>query len=556
MKATQSRNEPATQNDSHNSFLTNSKASVESPASTWISNRSSKGGSKKPKKQPDEPDAFDRLHYYSPYFAKLLNPDQPDVTAAALLTNIAYWQNSRYGVKKIDGRRYAYRSLTDLTVDCPYLKKSSIRKALRRLENALGADFIIRKENVFHFSIGQQTMELLTARRKTRKDKENEKTLKFSFSPRDAKVLQSIRSAVLLGNLRYQIVEFTEPLKDDRGNIYGELRPFVLSRILGFSDDTISRSLVELCEMGHLVRHADQVTFYALREGFKPENTGFNDSAKVHTITAKVHTITAEVHRHAAEVNSDHVPKPSECIVNQCIASVEKVTCINECLNEDGNECIKDCNMTEPASQLCHPPLKSKGLKLLSDWADDKLSKMRSGESRKTEPASVHQDELPYDLIDPHGMAYDFESEGHGILQQDLNNEIAILKEWFRDEGHKVTVEDEAKFRRFFTDNSKIDAWKLIELYGQMTNPLNILNGKNWDNHETGILKKARTPKQFLRYMPQIIHLLNWDGEEEHKDVMIGPPFDGLNYAYLGKAPNSEIVFMDDGPMPIEIVED
>jgi hypothetical protein len=212
--------------------------------------------------------------------------------------------------------------------------------------------------------------------------------------------------------------------------------------------------------------------------------------------------------------------------------------------------------MTEPATQLCHPPLKSKGLKVLSDLAEAKLSKIRSGEIRITEPASVHQDELPYDLIDPHEMAQAFESEGHGILQQDVDNEIALLKEWFRDKGHKVTAEDESKFRRFFTDNSKIDAMKLMDLYGQMTNPLIILDGKNWGQHPERILKKARTPKQFLRYMPQIIVLLNWDGEEDPKRVTIEPPFDGLNYAYMGKAPNSSIVFLDDGPMPIEIVED
>ncbi len=42
MKTTQSRNESANQNEKRNSFLITSKASVESPASTWVSNRSSK----------------------------------------------------------------------------------------------------------------------------------------------------------------------------------------------------------------------------------------------------------------------------------------------------------------------------------------------------------------------------------------------------------------------------------------------------------------------------------------------------------------------------------
>jgi len=521
-------------------------------------------------KRPDaagslaEPEAVSKvkpaLHVYSRRIAEELNPDQHDVAAAALIQNLSFWQNNKYKQTMIEGRRHSFRSLSELQKDCPYLSKSGIHTALKRLELKLGEQFKIKRDkDKLWFSIGDTTMAKLKIKKKFGKGA-NENAMN-SFYPDDAVKTASIRSAVLLQNLKYQLKQFANPVKDAQGNKYGELNPKKLCGILNFSEDTIKRCLKEMCENNkHLIRHPTEPSFYALPEGFKaPENTASKEkqgAAEVDDQTAEIHTRTAEVHSQAAEVHSDHMPKSSECIVNQCITSVGKTTCINECLNEDGNECFKDCILTESASQLCHSPLKSKGLKVLSDLAEAKLSKMRSGEIRITEPASVHQDALPYDLINPHEIAHAFESEGHGILQQDLDNEIALLKEWFRGESHKVTAEDESKFRRFFTDNSKIDAMKLMELYGQMTNPLIVLDSKNWGQHHERILRKARTPKQFLRYMPQIIHLLNWDGEEDHESVTIEPPFDRLNYAYLGKAPNSKIVSLDDGTAPIEIVED
>lgn len=547
MTTTQSRSEAPTQNESHNSFLITSKASVESPATSWASNKGSRRRrAGKSKKEPAEDGAFDKLHYYSPHFAKLLNPAQPDVTAAVLLTNLAYWQNSRYGVKKIDGRSYAYRSLTELTEDCPYLKKTCIRKALLRMEAAFGPDFIVKRDrDVLHFSIAQKMMTLLTAKRKTRKDKEDEKTLKFSFSPRDAKVLQNVRSAVILGNLRYQIAEFTEPLKDDRDNIYGELRPSSLSRILGFSDDTISRSLVELCSTGHLIRHVDEMTFYAFGEGFRIGNIADNASAEVPSFSAEVHTPTAEVHRDAAKVHSDGLQNASQTIEKQWPPKAILPRYINGCVNEDVNEGIKDRDLTRQAMLPRHHSSTSTGLALFRELSEAKLAKMRASKNCHSSDVMIHEDELPYDII-----TYDCMTASERVKEN-----VDFMVDAFASYDQKLTADDKKKFGRIFTDNPHLEGSDLYELYAEMrSGPLAWVSKTEMVKHAPGILTKVKTAKGFLRYLPQIIKLLEWDGCSEFEHIDVDDHLSDLNYAYLGRAPKSTVVNLDDGRVDIEIL--
>jgi hypothetical protein len=501
------------------------------------------------------------LHFYSRQIAEELNPKQHDVAAAALIYNLSLWQDNNYKQTRIDGKRYCFRSLTDLEKDCPYLTKSGIHKALKRLEEKLGDQFKIKRdEDKLWFSIGDETMAKL--RVKGLYGMSAGVNTMNSFYSEDAIKTGSIRSAVLLQNLKYQLKNFARPNTDAHGNKYGELSPKKLCAILKFSEDTIQRSLANMCKKGYLIRHPTAQSFFALPEGFKsPQNTETKEkqqAAEVHAQAAEVHIRTAEIHSQAADVHSDDAINPSEYIDDQSIAKVEKVTCINESCNKGENEGFKDCYLTETASQLCQPSLMSNGLKILSDLAEETLSKMQSDQSAKSIPATVQQDELPYDLIDPHEMPYDHESEGQIRFQSDLDDEITLLKNFFRIKEHKVTADDESKFRRFMTDNPKIESLNLIELYEQMSDPL-VIAGNKKSQKRKRILQKARTPKQFLKYMPQIIHLLHWDGDEEeggHDNVKIDPPFDALNYAYMGRAPNSSIVVLDDGTVPTEYVDD
>jgi hypothetical protein len=208
------------------------------------------------------------LHVYSRRIAEELNPEQHDVAGAALIQNLSLWQNNKYPQTLIDGRRYSFRSLKELKDDCPYLKKSTIHKALQRLEEKLGDQFKIKRdEDKLWFSIGKDTMAKLKIDKK--KVKGSNKNVMNSFYRDDAFKTKNIRSAVLLQNLKYQLEHFPNPKKDEQGNKYGELSPKKLCGILNFSEDTIQRCLKEMCDNKHLIRHKTDRSFYALPDGFK-----------------------------------------------------------------------------------------------------------------------------------------------------------------------------------------------------------------------------------------------------------------------------------------------
>lgn len=524
-----------------------------------------------PPREPRKPrTAAQKLHYYSPAIAKQLNPKQPDVAAATVLTNLSFWQQNFYPSTFIDGRRHSFRSLKQLHADCPYLTESAIHKAIQRLERELGAEFVIRRDKkVLYFSIGGATMERLKIEKRTRKKKEDDSTKHLSFLPDDAKKTGSIRSAVILNNLRYQLTQFREPKQDAAGNKYGQLSAVKLAPILEFSADTISRALSEMCKDGHLIPHATDASFYALPDGFKgsipPISAGAEVHAKaaeVHTTPAEVHSASAEVHGKAAEVHRGTPSNPNQITDAQNITTDVLPGCINECGNEALNQCvrdvIKDRDYAGSASPPCDPLIVSKGLTLLMHSAEAKLAKMRLEGSVIKPRASVHQDELPYDIIDPYELAYEVVSERERTFYSALEEGIELLKVFFHHEGFKVTMEEGAKFRQLLTDNPKITAMDLCELYLKVKYPPLIFTSRKdlVESHPVGILTKVKTPSQFLKYLPQIIVLLNWDGEEEWEWVSIDEPFNDLNYAYLGKAPNSSIVSLDDGSVPIELIQE
>lgn len=194
---------------------------------------------------------------------------------------------------------------------------------------------------------------------------------------------------------------------------------------------------------------------------------------------------------------------------------------------------------------------------MLMNLAEAKLAKMRSGKEGNKPRASVHQDELPYDVIDPYELAYEVVSERERTFFADLDGEIQFLKDNFKNSGHVVTPDDEAKFRRFLTDNPHVDAMNLWELYGAVIHPpLTFASMKDQEAHPPGLLTKVKTPGQFLRYMPQLATLLDWDTGKRSRSESIDRPSYEWNYAYLGEAPQSSIVFLDDGTTPIEYVDE
>jgi len=69
---------------------------------------------------------------------------------------------------------------------------------------------------------------------------------------------------------------------------------------------------------------------------------------------------------------------------------------------------------------------------------------------------------------------------------------------------------------------------------------------KPWSH--SSLLTKVKTAKSFLRYLPQIIVLVNQGDKND-------PPWDDIDYSYLGKFPNSKLVQFDGGDVPKHYIE-
>ena len=471
------------------------------------------------------------LHFYCRELAKELNPKQHDITAAVVLYNISLWQNNNFRQTIIDGKRHSFRSLSDLQNDHPYLTESAIHKALIRLETKLPGEFLIRRDkNKLWFHVGDKTRE------------QQKKSTLNSFYSKDAIDAGSVRSAVLLANLKYSLGQFTDPKTDARRNKYAELSPKKLCPILNFSEDTIARSLKDLCQESHIIRHEQFPSFYALAEGFVRDETVLkcekattaevnSESAKVHTRTAEVHTETAEVHRYeGTDINES----------------------LNECLKED----IKGRIKTSSASP--------RGLIFLQKILQAKRCKNDTGSGhivRGTQHISrVDASLLPYDMIvSDEDMPYDHVAAGHEFFHEWVKNQVKDMRWHWQNDGQILDKDDAIKLQRLFHDNPRIDAGELYGLYAGMKidSPLHICSGKKALKKRPRLLKKVTTPKSFLKYLPQIIVMSFLEPDEDFKFVGdLDEPWDSFNYAYLGKEPNSKLVRLQGEQVPKVYVDD
>ena len=484
------------------------------------------------------------VHFYSPAIAKELNPKQPDIAAAVILYNLSLWQKNTYKQTSIDGRRYCFRSLAELNQNMPYLTKAAIHKAIIRLEKCLGNEFkILRDKEKLWFSIGDETMMKMSKHGRKAKDRNK----MHSFLVSDAIETDSIRAAVLLSNLKHQLDHFTDPVRDEAGNPYAELSPKKLCPILGFSEDTISRTLSDMIDSGKIHRHPQRTSFFALSQVIDGENGAPKHSksrpAKVHTQPAKVHSRPAEVHTQPAEVHSTTHETALEPLITLGVQRDDKVPYINECINEYSNECIKGRIRTANASHCCHDSSPSKGLLILESLACVKLSEIRSSNaSNQTSidlPPEVWDSLLPYDFVQP----------VHRVFNEFTDANVCEVKEFWKIHGVKMDKEDSSKLRQFFHDNPGIDSCDLCGLYENIVyGPLLVnYSGPMW---RSSILTRVKTAKAFLRYLPQIIVLVHQSDGEDPDDVQIPEPWNNLDYSYLGRAPDSKLVKLEGVDVP------
>lgn len=191
------------------------------------------------------------LHKYSPAIAKLLNPTQPDVAAAALFYQISLRQKNPCPRPWGISRMYALRSLHHLSQDCLYLSKPGVAKAIQRMRSKFQNGFFISRDFVkLSYSISEDLLKL-----------QKEDPL-ICFNPADAALHGNIRSAVLLRHMRCVMRDSQDWTLDNQGNRYVRMSPSKLSLKFGYSEDTISRCMKELRQKDVVFPHPEQPSWY------------------------------------------------------------------------------------------------------------------------------------------------------------------------------------------------------------------------------------------------------------------------------------------------------
>jgi hypothetical protein len=510
------------------------------------------------------------LHFFHPGIAKEINPEQPDITAAVILYNLSLWQRNKYRQTEIEGRRYSFRSLSQLHADHPYFTQAAIHKALQRLEKKLGNDFLVRRDkSKLWFSIGERIMKKISAVSGRKFEKLSKAACLLSFSVSDAEATKCVRSAVLLGNLKYALAHFTDPQRDAEGVPYAELSAIKLSPILGFSEDTISRCLKVMCAQKIIVKHPARPCFYTLKSAGLLVDI---QTAEVQTGPAEVHSQPAEVHSQPADVHSADASMLLEPLQNQGFQRVDETTYINECINSD----IKGHYRVALTSSNDSEDRSLTGLRLIKDRAKEVIQTLRSSSIKNDQVPAPHtpdhvsgqQPELPYDEVLActtayEDLPYDRVTEDMLTDSQWIDEQIQeVLDAWARQE-FSVDERDQKGLRQLFHDNPQLTAESLLELLSYChPDPLFY---REW-KLERGkydpqfFLKQAKTPKLMLRYLPQIITQVykrceNIEGRWQYEGD-VDAPFDQLNFDYLGGEKGSAICsFRHPDKIDVEYVE-
>lgn len=514
-------------------------------------------------KRSSNTDAPSLLHFYHPEIAEEINPKQPDITAAVILYNLSLWQRNKYRQTEIEGRRYSFRSLSQLHADHPYFTQAAIHKALHRIEKKLGNDFLVRRDkSQLWFSIGERIMKKISAVSGRKFEKLSKSASLLSFSVSDAQATGCVRSAVLLGNLKYALAHFTDPLRDEASVPYAELSAVKLSPILGFSEDTISRCLKAMCEQNIIVKHPSRPCFHTLKRA----------GLLVDTQTAEVQTRPAEVHSKPAEVHGADVSMLFEPLQNQGFQRVDETTYINECINSD----IKGHYRVPLTSSNDSADSSLTGLRLIKDRAKEVILTLRSSSIKNDQvhaprlPSHVSSEnpELPYDEVLACATAYedlpyDHVTEDMLTDSQWIDEQIQeVLDAWARQE-FSVDERDQKGLRQLFHDNPQLTAEALLELLS-FCRPDSLFYRewklKRGKYDPQFFLKQAKTPKLMLRYLPQIITQVykrceNIEGRWQYEGD-VEAPFDQLNFDYLGGEKVSAICsFRHPDKIDVEYVE-
>ena len=204
-----------------------------------------------------------------------LKSKKPDITGAFVLGTLQTWKNARRHARM--GNRVlgaVYQSVEGICEDLPWLDRSSVHRAIQRLEQAFPKDFIVDRSStrVLNFEISDKLTRLYFAKDRASK---NEGSVELALHISDAKKY-GVLKALLIRNLEYKTREdkVSSPLKDCQGRIYGEMSSSRLTQetssldgshsapILPFGRQSVNKAIRSLVRAGVFVEHLERRGFY------------------------------------------------------------------------------------------------------------------------------------------------------------------------------------------------------------------------------------------------------------------------------------------------------
>jgi hypothetical protein len=210
---------------------------------------------------------------------KKLNAKKTDITAAFVLRTLDTWKKSRR-FRNMGNRvpGAAYRSLEGICEDLPWLDRSSVLGAIKRLEKAFPKDFIVDRSatRVLNVEISDRLSNSYFSRNRTTK---KEGAVELSLDSADA-LKYGVLEGVLIRNLEFKTRKdkVSNPVRDRQGRIYGEMSSTKLTKTKGedgslqqpnlpFGRQCVSDAIQTLKKCGVFVEHTERKGFYRLERG-------------------------------------------------------------------------------------------------------------------------------------------------------------------------------------------------------------------------------------------------------------------------------------------------
>ena len=205
---------------------------------------------------------------------RILRLKKPDITAAFVLGTLHTWKKSRRypNMSRVLGA--VYQSVEGICEDLPLIDRSTVLRAIRRLEKAFTKDFTVSRDStkVLNFEISDKlTKEYFTKNSASK----NNGSVELSLDVTDAQNY-GVVEALLIRNLEFKTRadKVTNPLRDEHGRIYGELNSSKLSKttrsaggsnstpILPFGRQRVNEAISTLRQYGVIVEHKERRGFY------------------------------------------------------------------------------------------------------------------------------------------------------------------------------------------------------------------------------------------------------------------------------------------------------